>query len=116
MNSKRAKLIKKRTADLLTSLGVPLGEGHGDYEQVNNCVSWEPAIAKDGTRIVDHDGVQLLKPMKNPGTIVHKWKYKVLYKWLKKMYKQGDLTGKEIANASAEQLLKMYGGKNVKSV
>ena len=116
MNSKRAKLIRKRAAELLTSLGIPLGEGHGDYEQINNCVSWQPAIAKDGTRIVDHDGVQLLKPVKNPGTITHKWKYKIFYKWLKKLYKAGDKDAEQILNASTSELINLMSKKETDHV
>lgn len=113
MNGKRAKLIRKRTAELLTSIGIPLGEGHGDYKQINNCVSWEVATDPDGKILRDPDGIQLLRPTKTPGTITHKWKYKVFYKWLKKMWKQGDKTSQEILEASTDQLLKMMEGKNV---
>jgi hypothetical protein len=111
MNGKRAKLIRKRTEELLTSIGIGYGDGCEEYEQEQNCHSWEVFKLPDGTIMRDPDGAAMLKPVKAPGTIRSKWKFKVLYKWMKKMYKQGDKSTEEILKASADQLVKMFDEK-----
>lgn len=116
MNGKRAKAIRKRTKELLTALNVDLNNGNGEYEQVNNCISWEPAKDKDGKNLKDPDGVYLLAPMKNPGTITCKWKYRLFYKWLKKLYKKGDMEAQEIINATTYELLNKMKAKELKNV
>jgi len=43
LNGRIAKRLEKYARYLLTQEGVPLGDGFGHYNQLENCISWEPA-------------------------------------------------------------------------
>lgn len=104
MNGKRAKAIRKRSADFLSALGIGLGEGYGEYEQLRNCVSWEFAKSPDGNFMKSPEGDYYRKPVLVDGTIKHKWKFKLFYKWLKRLYKAKDMDAYRLLNASDEEL------------
>lgn len=104
MNQKKAKQIRRRTRELMLSLGMSLGEGHNEYEQVKNCTSWERANNPDGTIMRDQDGEPLMMLKKNPGTVQLKWRYRLFYKFLKKMYKHGEVNAHKMLSGSEEEL------------
>ncbi|MEE9302682.1 MAG: hypothetical protein V3U84_02745 [Thiotrichaceae bacterium] len=110
MNGKTAKRLRRFAQALVESKGLSAGEGYNQYDQETNAVSWEPVYV-DGyrhdfseeldpegrsiaaiinathERAKDPDGNELLARFKNPGTLHHKHKVRILYKALKKMWK-----------------------------
>jgi len=110
MNEQLAKRLRRFARALVESKGISAGEGYNQYDQELNSISWEPAYA-DGhrhhfseeldpegnsiadiinaahERAKDPDGKDLLGQFKNPGTLHHKHKVRILYKALKKMWK-----------------------------
>jgi hypothetical protein len=110
MNEKIAKRLRRFAQALVESKGFSAGEGYNQYDQELNNISWEPAyvdgyrhdfgtaVDPDGNSIADvinatherskdPDGQDLLGMFKNPGTLHHKHKVRILYKALKKMWK-----------------------------
>jgi hypothetical protein len=109
VNGKKAKELRKKASELILSLGMSLSEGNREYKQAMNCRGWDFATNKDGSRMYDTDGVALLKPVANPGTLRSEWHYKVFYKFLKNLYKRkGDKDAQKILNASGEELKRMF--------
>jgi hypothetical protein len=72
---------------VLTKLKVSAGEGKDQYNQAMNMIQWAPQLDDQGLPLLDPDGVALLKPDKFPGTITNAWKWRVLYRILKKQWK-----------------------------
>ncbi len=110
MNESTAKRLREFARELVKSKGISLGEGYNEYDQESNLISWEPAyvdghrhdfsteLDPEGNSIADiinatherskdPDGNELLGQFKNPGTLHHKHKVRILYKALKKMWK-----------------------------
>jgi hypothetical protein len=104
MNGLTAKRLRQLSHAIVLSQGDSPGEGLNQYNQESNCVSWEPAY-EDGyrhdfsgkagelvnachPRATDPDGNPLLGMFKNPGTLHHKSKVKLIYKALKKLWKE----------------------------
>lgn len=111
MNPKKAKQLRKKVRELMLSLNISPGEGYGKYEAIKNRTEWQPALGKDGERMLDIDGVPLLKPVKVGGTLQSQWKFKLFYKFLKKLYKKGDKKYVEkILSMSEEDLLDHFQG------
>ena len=111
MNGLTAKRLRQFARALVKSKGISLGEGYNEYDQESNAISWEPAyvdgyrhnfsteVDPEGNSIADiinatherakdPDGNELLGQFKNPGTLHHKHKVRILYKALKKMWKE----------------------------
>jgi len=109
MNGKRAKAIAKRTREFLLALNISLGEGYNEYHQDDNCMSWELAKGRDGRLLKDPTGYYLRKPVMNPGTIRTKWKFRLFYRWLKRMYKAKDEGALVILNATPDELIRLAG-------
>jgi hypothetical protein len=88
MRGKRAKKLRRIALHyVLTKLKVSAGEGHGQYNQAMNMLKWERQVDSDGFPMKDPGGGFLLTPTKMPGTITNAWKWRVLYRILKKQWK-----------------------------
>ena len=115
MRGKRAKAIRRRTGELLKALNIQNSEGYNEYEQLQNCVSWELAEGRDGKLLRDPDGGYIRAPKKTPGTVLMKWKLRKFFKWMKAGYKARDAEVLKILTASATELSKLskvMGGNN----
>ena len=88
MNGKRAKYLEALARKLLHLEGISPGDKHGEYNQLENCVSWEPHLDDMGHPIRDPEGMPLLKALYKPGTIFHASRYKMLYRRLKNLWKE----------------------------
>jgi len=110
MNGLTAKRLRQLAHSIVLAQGESPGAGLNQYNQESNMVVWEPAY-EDGyrhnfdpavnesgqciadlvnachPRAVDPDGNMLLGMFKNPGTIHHVSKVKLIYKALKKLWK-----------------------------
>jgi hypothetical protein len=63
------------------------GEGFNQYHQAMNRIDWEPQLTDKGHPLFDPDGHPLMKPGKFPGTITCANHVRVMYKALKKQWK-----------------------------
>lgn len=80
MRGTRAKSIAKLAAAMCRAKNINLGDGCGQYQQANNCNALERVH-------VPELGTYMVKAVKHPGTIFHMWKYKQMYRYLKRLYK-----------------------------
>ncbi|MHC4640099.1 MAG: hypothetical protein ACYS32_00540 [Planctomycetota bacterium] len=101
MNGLTAKKLRRYALKLVHLEGVSGGEGKHEYQQALNCKAVEPAYT-DGhrhdyddddnnighERMTDPDGNDLIGFYNNPGSLVTKWKWKIVYRNLKKLWKQ----------------------------
>ena len=101
MNGLTAKRLRQYALKLCHLEGISGGEGMNKYRQAMNCRSVKPAYV-DGhrhnydddkenlkyERATDPDGNKLIGFYNNPGTIVTKWKWKIIYRNLKKLWKK----------------------------
>ena len=108
MSQKKTKHLRKKAAQLMRSLSISPGDGHNEYKYIQNRTDWVPAIGNDGKRMVDQDGVPLIQSVKVDGTVQSQWKYKLFYKFLKKLYKKGDKDIEKILNMSEGDLLDYF--------
>jgi hypothetical protein len=92
MNQSRAKYIRRVAEKVLAATKYKMSDGHGLYHRDNNHIVWEPKFDENGLRVKDPEGKMLLEPVKKPGTIHCAWNYRILYKSLKKLWK--DTSGK----------------------
>jgi len=109
MNGLTAKRLRQLAHKIILAQGGSPGEFLHHYDQQSNCPAYVPAysdgyrhdfseeINKDGynmaalanachPRAKDPDGNELLAFVKNPGTLHHKNKMKIVYLALKKMW------------------------------
>ena len=109
MNGRKSKELRMKAGKLLLSLGVSLSEGHREYKQEENCKDWGPVILPDGTRLKGPDGTPMMKPIRTPGTLHSQWKWRVFYRFLKKLHKRGDKYAQKILSMSNKELLDYFG-------
>jgi hypothetical protein len=83
VRGKKAKLLRRTALELCKAQGVPPGADAGKYHQIKNCHAWVPSGEQDS------DGVDLLKHVLNPGTILHKNPFMRIYRQLKLYYARG---------------------------
>ena len=87
MRGSRAKHLRKMAAQLVLQNGAKgLGDGFNQYHQAMNMIQWEPQLDDEGFPMRDPEGMGLMKPGKFPGTITTAWKWRAMYKTLKKMW------------------------------
>jgi hypothetical protein len=67
---------------------IKLNDGWNEYNQEENCISWEPAFDDKGFPLRDPEGDALIQPLKKPGTIYCAHKQTIIYKNLKDRYKR----------------------------
>jgi hypothetical protein len=84
MRGKRAKKLRKLAAYMCEKDGIKLGEGYNQYNQAMNRIDWEPQLMDDSMPMLDPEGVPLMKPTKQPGTITTAWKFRTMYQNLKR--------------------------------
>jgi hypothetical protein len=65
-------------------------EGKDVYNQAMNRISWAPQLDAKGFPLKDPDGVALMKPDKFPGTVTNAWKWRVLYRSMKRQWIRGN--------------------------
>lgn len=84
MRGKKAKRLRRLAASIRQKQGSEGNYSEEFYHQSRNCRSLEPDIEhRDG------DGVPMLRPVLNPGTITHASQFMRVYRALKKMSKRG---------------------------
>lgn len=89
MRGKRAKYLRRMAAELVIRDGAKgLGEGYNEYHQAMNMIQWGPQLDESGLPMLDPEGMALMKPDKFPGTITNAWKWRVMYRTLKRMWKR----------------------------
>jgi hypothetical protein len=89
MNGRRAKKLAVLAQQICIMEKIGWSEGYNEYNQLDNCISWEPAFDEQtGLPMRDPEGFKLLKPVKNPGTLQTAWKFRIIYKNLKRIWKQ----------------------------
>jgi len=104
MNGLTAKRLRQLAHAIVLSQGGSPGEFLNHYDQESNCPTYVPAYA-DGyrhdfsdtkaaalvnachERAKDPDGNELMAFVKNPGTLHHKNKVKIIYLNLKKLWR-----------------------------
>jgi hypothetical protein len=88
MRGKRAKKLRRMALQYcLTELNISAGEGKDQYHQAMNMIDWAPQLDDEGFPLKDPEGTMLMKPDKFPGTITNAWKWRTLYRILKKQWK-----------------------------
>jgi len=89
MRGKRAKKLRRIALQyVLTVMKKSAGEGRNEYNQAMNRIEWEPMLNPETSHpMMDPDGFPLMKPGKAPGTITSAWHWRVMYKSLKKQWK-----------------------------
>ena len=107
MNGKKAKDIRRKSRNLLLSLGIDLAEGKDEYNQAINCKSAE-AVVIDNKILRDPDGMPMMKPTLVGGTVHSLWKWKLFYKWLKKIYKDKNVDTDTVLADTATMMRKQW--------
>jgi hypothetical protein len=85
MNGEKAKRLRRLAGALIVKEGIKMGDGYNKYNQAMNRMDWEPMLDADGYPMKDPEGVGLMKPTKQPGTLTCAWKFRVMYQNLKKL-------------------------------
>ena len=77
MNGRQARKLRNVAKGILLSQKVHLGEGYREYN-----------VAMNSTQMVKDvvDGHHVVKAEKAPGTITSAWRFRVLYRLLKREY------------------------------
>lgn len=88
MNGKRSKMLRRMSSEICKHQGIKLGDGYRIYNRADNRMDLKPVINDDGQVVRDQDGLPLMKPALQPGTITNAWKWRIIYLELKKRWKQ----------------------------
>jgi len=87
MRGKRAKALRKLAATYVTTImKKSLGDGYNVYNRAMNSKGWDSQLDDKGLPMKDPDGVLLMKVVNKPGTITSDWKWRNLYRILKKRW------------------------------